>query len=1025
MSFVLMLACLLTTMPLFAQTGTDGITMVSGMTAPHGGIWLAGSAPGSGHFWTPDGVRGFCRVDPIVPTPNPPTAPFQLTNCGTAATSAGQVAVATPSGTAAAGVPAGAKFVFVPNSATKSVQYVRYTFNPATETLAGSTSVNVTNLTAVGGGAGGGRTQAVAVAPNGVDLYVGYSKSGDIMKVVGAAALNGQPPAANITKVGSTSDGRGLQSLLMFNNDLYVAESGGAGLSRIQDPSGITRSPCSAAAVCTAISLNPQISFFPGGLAGDTVNNAIYIGDSPLTTPGSIIRWNLTTNTTSTYSVNVPPYTAGFDGGTRSQYVNPYGLALAPNGDLYVGDDPAAALVVAVVPTAQGHIWRVPAVAPAPVISSISPNAGSVNGGNIVTISGSNFSTSAGGTSISFGGVPATGVSCPTVNRCTATAPALAAGSIPPVSVHVTATVGANTSATSAADTFIYQQLSITAVNPNFGQGGGGYPVTISGTGFDTINPMTLNFFAAGTNPPVLLGQITGLRCQTLTSCTFVMPPGAGLIDLQLNLVDPNTGNTIETSAFSTADQFIYVTVTVSAVSPTTLVASGGSFVTVTGSGFNVAPGATTFNFGPNAASSITCSSTTTCTMISPPGTGTVDVVATVNATPSPTSAADQVTYTSPTATLFAFGITAPKGGMLFIPGALGGHFWASDHVQGFCREDPIALPGGGTLTAINMGITGSGALTPNVCDNGTIGSPGQAVYDPRINPAFTNSTDGSAVPAGTHFIYVPDNAVKSTAVWRLTFNPATETLVGPPEAMVPLANVRTLKPNGMAIGPDGNLYITDLTELNIRQLTNPNGDPRLQTLNIVAVTGDGRGANGTIGFVGAAGDTGTFSDANGTIHQFQNVVVISENRAAAWFDVSGCPSAAGPCATTPIPLPSGAFVAGVATDQLHHLVYASDSPGGANSTIWRYDIANQLAAPQLYLTGGVPPSASLPVQCALSCTRPPDPIQALAPGQQAGFSFTFGIWVNPADSTLYITEDATAGNRGMRGHAWAAPYIP
>jgi hypothetical protein len=318
---------------------------------------------------------------------------------------------------------------------------------------------------------------------------------------------------------------------------------------------------------------------------------------------------------------------------------------------------------------------------------------------------------------------------------------------------------------------------------------------------------------------------------------------------------------------------------------------------------------------------------------------------------------------------------------MLFVPGALGGHYWSSDHSAGFCRQDVVP---GTKLHAINSAV----------CDDGTIGSPGQAVYDPRANAD------------GTHYIYVPDNAVKSVAVWRLTFDPSKEVIAGPPVAMIPLADVRTLKPNGMALGPDGNLYVTDLTEMNIRQITNPNGDPRTQTVGIVAVTGDGRGANGTIGFIG-------------------NRVYISENRAASWFDITLCPpNAAVPCATTPLPMPSGVFVAGVATDPVNGFVYAADSPGGANATIWRYSVASNTTS--MYLQGGVVPaagSAEATVYCSLTCTRPFDP--NLTPGGTAGFAFAFGLYVDTTTGSLYITEDPSAGARGGRGRAWVAPLVP
>jgi hypothetical protein len=92
----------------------------------------------------------------------------------------------------------------------------------------------------------------------------------------------------------------------------------------------------------------------------------------------------------------------------------------------------------------------------------------------------------------------------------------------------------------------------------------------------------------------------------------------------------------------------------ITAISPTSGTPQGGTVVTISGSGFNTAAGATTVQFGANAASQVRCSSTTSCTATSPraaAGTvaGTVDVRVTVAGQTSGLLAADRFIYTKTT----------------------------------------------------------------------------------------------------------------------------------------------------------------------------------------------------------------------------------------------------------------------------------------------------------------------------------------------------------------------------------------
>ena len=77
----------------------------------------------------------------------------------------------------------------------------------------------------------------------------------------------------------------------------------------------------------------------------------------------------------------------------------------------------------------------------APLVLGIDPNRGPVQGGTVVALEGNFFDPAPGATTITFGTVAATNVSCATSRRCTATSPPGSVGV-----VDVTATTAAGTS---------------------------------------------------------------------------------------------------------------------------------------------------------------------------------------------------------------------------------------------------------------------------------------------------------------------------------------------------------------------------------------------------------------------------------------------------------------------------------------------------------------------------------------------------------------------------------------------------
>ncbi len=384
-----------------------------------------------------------------------------------------------------------------------------------------------------------------------------------------------------------------------------------------------------------------------------------------------------------------------------------------------------------------------------------------------------------------------------------------------------------------------------------------------------------------------------------------------------------------------------------------------------------------------------------------------VGTAATACAVPPPPSVA--------TPALYAYGLTAPKGGVTFVPSDDGGHLWAADHSQGLCRLDTVDK------------APGLHAYNPASCDDGAVlGSGGQTAYDDSVVPGTINQ----------HFLYVAQNDHLSPGVIRFTFDPAgaagSGTLVaGSAVIMAPNAGLNGDKANGLALGPckpgapstcQHALYMGGLLDGYIRRINNPEDDPRVQTVDVVAMTTEqkagtaGKGINGSMGMIGD----------NLYLPENQGFTVIR--------GISGCPTNNQVCGSTPLNIGQFGFVFGsaVGVDPNHGdagLVYAAISPGAANATVYQYDVATNTS--RVYATQGqMPPanSAEATVWCTTTCTRPIDP--ANPPGGQANFRFAQGILVDPrtedlGGGTVYLTEDAFAGARGGRGHAWVSPYLP
>ena len=167
---------------------------------------------------------------------------------------------------------------------------------------------------------------------------------------------------------------------------------------------------------------------------------------------------------------------------------------------------------------------------PAPTVTTIAPNAGTINGGTAVTIRGTGFLA---GATVKVGGTSATAVTVVNSTTISATTPAHAAGAASVVVTNTDAKAGTlNNGFTFNGPPPPNPAPTVTSITPNTGTTNGGTAVTIAGTGF--LSGATVKM--GGTNTQVL-------AVVNSTLITAIAPAHtAGAVDVVVTNTDTKTG---------------------------------------------------------------------------------------------------------------------------------------------------------------------------------------------------------------------------------------------------------------------------------------------------------------------------------------------------------------------------------------------------------------------------------------------------------------------------------------------------
>ena len=374
-------------------------------------------------------------------------------------------------------------------------------------------------------------------------------------------------------------------------------------------------------------------------------------------------------------------------------------------------------------------------------ISSVSPSTTSA--GNAIAISGAGFIN---GATVTIGGFPALNVAVASTNVITATAPAGPSGL---VSVVVTNPGGASVSfsgvvypgTTTTTTTTSSGQLSVTSVSPNVGSSAGGTIVSISGSGF--VSPATVTF---GGVPATL---VTVVNSNLITATTPANPVGP--VSVLVSGPSGSVGGL--TSGFTYELAWPRLT----SVSPSTGALTGGTTLTLVGSGF--APGATV-TIGGIPAPTVSSVSPTQIVVTSPAGASGSAVILVTNPggaiaglanafafsanpqpvapPPAPATTGVSITGVSPS--------TGPSAGgtLIFINGT-GFVSGATVTVSGITV--PATVLSSTQISTTTPAVTGTGSVTVTVTNPGASSAT-------ALPSAFTytsgSSTGGTTTGAGS-----------------------------------------------------------------------------------------------------------------------------------------------------------------------------------------------------------------------------------------------------------------------------------
>ena len=240
--------------------------------------------------------------------------------------------------------------------------------------------------------------------------------------------------------------------------------------------------------------------------------------------------------------------------------------------------------------------------------------------------------------------------------------------------------------------------------------------------------------------------RVGGAATDPLGSCSLSVNVTGTSAGVKNNTTGPITSDATGPAATSNTATITVTQVTplVTSISPNSGPTAGGTSVVITGTNFT---GVTAVRFGSAAASSFVVNSATSITATSPPGTGIVDITVTAAGVTSPTSPADQFTFSLPLPTVTSVSPNVgPTGGGTSVT-VTGTNFTGTTAVRfGTTAASSFTVNSATSITATSP--AGSGTVDLTVTTPGgtsATGSPDQFSYKATTTTSLSSSLNPSS----------------------------------------------------------------------------------------------------------------------------------------------------------------------------------------------------------------------------------------------------------------------------------------